>query len=71
MTTLWPFDHPVAGTGRDGTRAEVGICRRCTGRQPDRLGPYTWLQGQMYCELCYPLMVAVLDADVKLARLKS
>ena len=30
-------------------------------------GPFTWLQGHPYCEVCYPRMVAVLEADAKLA----
>ena len=34
-------------------------------------GPFTWLHGHPYCEVCYPRMVAVLEADEKLAALQG
>ena len=53
----------------DGERREYAACRSCM-LASYRTGPFTWLQGHVYCEVCYPKMVAVLEADAKLAALK-
>lgn len=61
-------DPPRPDAKPDGERADEGwYCHACPGNTP----PLTWLQGQVYCRDCYPKMVAVLEADEKLAMLKT
>ena len=65
------LNSPYCGACRDSIRrfypsGGVNGCEIGT-----RTGPFTWLQGQTYCETCYPKMVAVLEADENLAALKK
>ena len=66
--------------GPDGSQAEYPhttceACKMVKGYpRNDRsivTGPFTWLQGHPYCEVCYPRMVAVLEADAKLAGIQG
>jgi hypothetical protein len=69
--------------GKDGERCSLPYCHCAACQafwQSSRpslgavvafpTGPFTWLQGHPYCEVCYPKMVAVLEADARLAMLR-